>query len=159
MNLGFQELGRQRLGRVAEAVSRLARQASLGLTACSIRASEAVQLWRERNRQMLPMNHVLADRMAPMHVRPIRAVRMMLIEQMILAVEIDRPVRIAHPVGRRQEVILRPVWIGGESTRGRLVFLRECGSESSGGAQFQEPSSIHRKILVSHYAVPPIIQA
>ena len=51
MNLGFQELGWQRLGRVAESVSRLARQASLGLTACSIRVSDAVQLWRERNRQ------------------------------------------------------------------------------------------------------------
>ncbi|HEX4570322.1 MAG TPA: DUF1127 domain-containing protein [Dongiaceae bacterium] len=61
MNLGFQELGRQRLGRVAEAVSRLARQASLGLTACCIRASDAVQLWRERGRQRRALQNLNDD--------------------------------------------------------------------------------------------------
>jgi uncharacterized protein YjiS (DUF1127 family) len=61
MNLGFQELGRQRLGRAADALSRLVRRASLGLTACSTRASEAVQLWRERNRQRRALQNLNDD--------------------------------------------------------------------------------------------------
>ena len=61
MNLGFQELGRQGLGRVADGVARLARQASLGLAACSIRASDAVERWRERARQRRALQNLNDD--------------------------------------------------------------------------------------------------
>jgi len=63
MNLGLQELNRrrQRLGRVAVALSGLARQAALGLSACSIRATDAVQQWRERGRQRRALQNLNDD--------------------------------------------------------------------------------------------------
>ena len=61
MNLGFQELRRQQLGRVADAVSRWARQAAFGLTACSIRTSDALQRWRERGRQRRALENLNDD--------------------------------------------------------------------------------------------------
>ena len=63
MNLGFQELSRRRqlLGRVADAVSRLARQAAIGLTQCSICATDAVQRWRERDWQRRALQNLNDD--------------------------------------------------------------------------------------------------
>ena len=63
MNPGFQVLSRRRqlLGRAADAVSRLARQPAIGLTACSIRATAAVQRWRERGRQRRALQNLNDD--------------------------------------------------------------------------------------------------
>src|SRR5437899_1453018 len=58
----------------------------------------------ESHGQMLPLNEVLADRMAPTHVPPFIAKGIELIEEVIFAVIKYHPVRVIHPVGRRREV-------------------------------------------------------
>ena len=63
MNLSLQESGRrrQRLGRAADVVARLARWVTLGLSACSVQASDAVQRWRERDRQRRALQNLNDD--------------------------------------------------------------------------------------------------
>ena len=61
----------------------------------------------DRHRLMLPMNQVLADRMPPVHIPPHRAIRIVLIEQMILTILVHHAVRIIHPSPSRREMIGR----------------------------------------------------
>ena len=55
---------------------------------------------------MAPMHHVLAGGVCPVHVAPIRTVRVVLKEHVIAAIEVNGTVGIVHPVGGRQEVKL-----------------------------------------------------
>ena len=61
----------------------------------------------ERDRQMFPMDQVAAARVAPVHVSPVVAVRIVLIEQVVITAVKNGAVGIVHPVGRRQEMVAR----------------------------------------------------
>ncbi len=63
---------------------------------------------------MLPVKHVGADGMSPMHGAPERSVRIVLIEDVVLTPVVDRTVGVIHPVGRGEQVILRPQDIVGQ---------------------------------------------
>ena len=49
-------------------------------------------------RQLLPMQHVLTDRMAPGHISPLIGYGVMLEEEVVLAVVIHHAVRVIEPV-------------------------------------------------------------
>ncbi len=58
--------------------------------------------------------------MAPVERAPKRAIRIVLIKQVILALPENRPVWIIHPIGRCEEVIKRPVPVLGEADTQRV---------------------------------------
>src|SRR5687767_14485520 len=58
---------------------------------------------------MLPTDHVIADPVPPMNLMPEGPGRIVLIEQMILAIVIKRRMGFIHPMSGRQSMILRPV--------------------------------------------------
>jgi hypothetical protein len=60
----------------------------------------------ERERQMLPVDEIIADRMAPTHVPPFIAKGIVLIEEVVFAVVVDHAVRVVHPVSLRREMEL-----------------------------------------------------
>ena len=62
---------------------------------------------RKRHRQVLPVDHVRTDCMRPVHVTPIGAVRVVLVEHVVIVLPVDRPIRVIHPVGGRQQMELR----------------------------------------------------
>ena len=68
----------------------------------------AVSRRGDGNGPMLPMDEVVADGVAPVHMAPRGAVGVVLVEQVPFAAEEDRPVRVVHPPGRRKEMIRRP---------------------------------------------------
>ncbi len=47
--------------------------------------------------QLLPVDQVLADGMAPVHVAPTPAVGIVLIEKMVLALVVNQPVGVVQP--------------------------------------------------------------
>ena len=53
------------------------------------------------------MDHVGADCVSPMHVTPIGAVRVVLVEHVVIALPVDRRIRVIHPVCSRQQMELR----------------------------------------------------
>ena len=57
------------------------------------------------------MHHVGADGVSPAHVSPDIAFRVVLVEQVILALIEDHAVGVVHEVVRRREVILWPPWL------------------------------------------------
>ena len=61
-----------------------------------------------RQRQVLPPQQVAAHGVAPAHMPPFVALGVVLVEEVILAVEEDQPVRVVHEVLRRREVEERP---------------------------------------------------
>lgn len=65
-------------------------------------------LFSNRQRQVFPVDQVCAYSMPPAHVTPRVAGRVVLIEKVVLAVVINEPVRVVHPVDFRAEVKLRP---------------------------------------------------
>ena len=78
-------------------------------TACIVRINDgaaaehgAERIRREGVRQFRPLEQVFADGMAPMHVAPIDAIRIVLEEHMIFGVVEDEAVRIVVPpaIGR-----------------------------------------------------------
>ena len=76
---------------------------------------------------MLPVHEVAADRVAPGHVSPRVAERVVLVEEVVLALVVDQAVGIVHPVLRRREVELRPerLLIGRRTRRRRARRARE----------------------------------
>ena len=56
---------------------------------------------------MLPRHQVATDSMTPIHVSPTRTVRVILIEQMILAILVHHTIRIVHPTPLWSKVINR----------------------------------------------------
>ena len=57
--------------------------------------------------KLLPVHQVAADGVAPVHVAPFPAVRIVLVEQVILAVVEDEAVGVVVPAASRREVELR----------------------------------------------------
>src|SRR3954447_10536151 len=55
------------------------------------------------------MHEITAHRVPPGHVAPRVAERVVLVEEVILALVVDEPVRIVHPVLRRGEMHLRAI--------------------------------------------------
>ena len=66
----------------------------------------------ERDWLVLPMHEVLTACVSPVHVSPFIAVGIVLVEDVVIPLVIDRPVRIVHPIRRRPEVVDGPCWIG-----------------------------------------------
>ena len=52
------------------------------------------------------MHEVAADRVAPTHVPPLVAKRIVLVEKMILALEVHRPIGVVAPIPLRAEMEL-----------------------------------------------------
>jgi hypothetical protein len=75
---------------------------------CGAREHHDLPLLRKREGQMLPMDEVTADRVAPTHVPPFVAEGIVLIEKMEFTVVIDHTVGVVHPVSFRCEMKLRP---------------------------------------------------
>ena len=71
----------------------------------------------DRDRQVLPVHHVGADGVSPAHVSPNGAERIVLVEEVIFALEVDHPVGVVHKVLRRSEVVLRTIGLGVWSLR------------------------------------------
>ena len=65
--------------------------------------------FRQSDRQMFPTEQIRADRVPPAHVPPQIAERIVLIEDVPLAVVIDKPVRVVRPMDRGSEMELRPI--------------------------------------------------
>ena len=59
--------------------------------------------------QFLPVKKIVADGVAPGHQPELPAVRVVLEEQVVFALEEDQPVRVIQPVLPRSEMELRPV--------------------------------------------------
>ena len=75
---------------------------------------------RDRHVQLLPVDEVLGDRVAPGHVAPVRALGVVLVEHVVLAGVVDEPVGVVHPVLLRGVVALRaPLLAGLVGVRGR----------------------------------------
>ena len=62
---------------------------------------------REGDGQVGPVQQVAADRVAPAHMAPLPPERVVLIEEVVLALVEDEPVRVVHEVLRRREVHAR----------------------------------------------------
>ena len=65
----------------------------------------------KRRFQMFPVYQILTYRMPPVHLAPHRAVRVILIEQMIFAILVYQPVGIIHPSVKRSMMIDRTVFV------------------------------------------------
>src|ERR1700676_3691531 len=59
---------------------------------------------------MLPMHQVAANSMAPAHMTPSVAERIVLIEEVVLSLVVHQSVRIIHPILFRREMELRTEW-------------------------------------------------
>ncbi|MNI73540.1 hypothetical protein D3C73_1295530 [compost metagenome] len=51
------------------------------------------------------MHHVIADPVPPLHIMPVRSMLVILIEQMVLSIKIQRCMRFIHPVTWRYSMI------------------------------------------------------
>src|SRR5262249_41749390 len=67
--------------------------------------------WPQGNGLMLPVDEILAAKMAPMHMAPCIAIGIELVEQVKRPLVKDRAVWVVVPVGRWLEVIDRTVWV------------------------------------------------
>ena len=67
------------------------------------------------NRQMTPVNHVLAHRVSPVHITPDGGVGVVLEKHVVPAIPVHGPVGIIHPIFRREQMILRAKRIGGQT--------------------------------------------
>ena len=62
------------------------------------------------NLMLFPVHKVIADSMPPVHIAPLHAERIVLVEQMIPALIVYQPVLIVYPAAARREMKLRPVF-------------------------------------------------
>jgi len=60
---------------------------------------------------MLPVHEIAADRVAPAHVAPFVAARIVLIEEVPFSLVEDQSVWVIHPIPLRREMELRPKWL------------------------------------------------
>ena len=97
---------------------------------------------------MLPVDHVEAGGVGPVHVAPDRGLRVVLVEHVIAAAIEDGTVRVVHPVASGKQMVLRTQRIRGEfSAEGSGGRVRRGRKEASpcrrdcGGAELQKRSS------------------
>ena len=64
-------------------------------------------LFLQRDRQLRPMQKILADRVSPTHVAPFISERVVLEKEVILAFEVNEPVGVVGPMLARREMVLR----------------------------------------------------
>src|SRR5262249_7932970 len=84
--------------------------------------------WGEGNRQLAPVDEVGADGVAPVHVAPVPAVGVVLVEQVIFALVIDQTVWIVQPTAARGEVELRAVsFLVNRVGAANVIALRDGG--------------------------------
>ena len=87
---------------------------------------------RDCHAQLLPVDQVLGDGVPPGHVAPVRAFGVVLVEHVVLAVVVDEPVGVVHPVLLRGVVGLRaPLLAGLAGVRNR--WGQRGGRGQSGG--------------------------
>src|SRR5579862_673512 len=82
----------------------------------------AVGSGSEGYRFVLPVNHVVADGVIPVHVAPNGGVGIVLEEHVVFAAPEDRAVGVVHPVFGGEEVELGAEGVGGEFFLERVVF-------------------------------------
>ena len=95
----------------------------------------------ERDWEMAPVNHVVADGVIPVHVAPDGGVGIVLEEHVVLAAPVDGAVGVVHPVLGGEEVELGAERIGGEfggECVAEEICGAECGESCCGGGGFQE---------------------
>ena len=106
------------------------------------------------------MHEVAADRVAPGHVAPRVAERVVLVEEVVLALVVDEPVRVVHPVLGRREVELRAIELliaRAGRRRGVRHGARQRGHrdrERDGGAAAQPASPSDAGLTVVHRHSP-----
>lgn len=83
------------------------------------------------------MHEVGTDGVAPTHVAPFVAERIVLEEEMVFAFEIDEPIRIVGPVPARREMKLRPerLIVSGRDGAGTGRKGQERGENNVSSAQ------------------------
>src|SRR5687767_2642709 len=69
-------------------------------------------LFLQGDRQILPTDEILAHRMAPAHVAPFIAERIVLVKEVVLPFVIHHPIRVVHPVALRREMKAWTKWLG-----------------------------------------------
>lgn len=89
------------------------------------------------DRLLVPVDEVGAGRMAPRHVAPVGAQRVVLIEQVIAAVLVDEAVGVVHPVALRRVMECGPPLrraVGGRCGAGgaRRLYAGRAGEQESG---------------------------
>ena len=89
---------------------------------------------RDRHPQLLPVDQVLGDGVAPGHVAPVRALGVVLVEHVVLAVVVDESVGVVHPVLLGGVVALRAPPLTGlvGLRRRRCGWCVRCGGGRSG---------------------------
>ena len=78
----------------------------------------AVAVPVDGNRLVLPMDHVRAGRMPPVHVAPDACERIVLIVKVIYPVLVEETVRVVHPAVRRSMMIDRTIFLVRDRRRG-----------------------------------------
>ena len=91
----------------------------------------------DRERLLLPVHEVGAGGVAPAHVAPAGAVRVVLEEQVPGAVVVDQAVGVVHPVPLGREVQVRPVLLLRRRNVGRRAGLLRGGGHGSEYARRQ----------------------
>ena len=91
---------------------------------------------------VLPVNHVGAGGVRPIHVAPDGGLRIVLVEHVIASAEKDGTVGIVHPVVGGEQVILGAKRIGGELAAERGV----AGSMGEEGDSMREQARQRRKV-------------
>ena len=71
----------------------------------------SARAWRERDRQIPPVNRILAHGMPPICEAKTGAPRVVLVKEMVVSAPVDHAVGVVHPAGRRDKMIDGPVEI------------------------------------------------
>ena len=79
---------------------------------------------------MLPVNHVVAGGVGPVHVAPQGGLRVVLVEHVIAAAVENGTVGIVHPVVSGEKMILRAERVGGELAAELRILVSEPRAEA-----------------------------
>ena len=111
--------------------------------------------------QLLPVDQVGADGVAPVHVAPVPAVGVVLVEEVIFARLPDQAVGVVEPAAPRREVELRPVRLAVDPAGvGDVVGLgdpaspREPGSAASSSIRSVLPRYASRSAKTRNSGLP-----
>src|SRR5690348_17001798 len=85
---------------------------------------------------------------APAHVAPLVAKRIVLIKQVIFALEIDQAVWIVRPILARREVVLRPVRLVVNGRSWLLASTSQHGENNRDKESFHEQAIRHIHLII-----------
>ena len=117
------------------------------------REDRLVSLLRDRDGQLLPVHEIAADRVTPRHVAPRVPERVVLVEEVILALVVDEPVGVVHPVLGRSEMKLRPVELlvaGGVRSRRSSRRSEQHGCDGGEPRATTEPTATRAALTLLH---------